>query len=316
MVSTDDWTGLSQLASGNHCSTCRLATALSTERLSPAYFSMIYVLVPAYNEAATVGLLLWKVRQVFTAFPREYQLLVVDDASTDGTDAVLAPYARALPLTLVTHRQRQGYARSLEELLRLATSRTDRPRRDLAVVLQADFSDPPDDIPEMVKRIESGADLVLADYRPAARAAARREAGPAAGAAAVAAPRASRRRERARRHAEGVAPDHAGAGPVGAGRPAAARRGTGGRRTSSCSAPSRDRRAAWTSCRSRARCSRAAARRGRGRCARFGSVWQALRSSPKAPEKLRSPGRPALRARPRARPGESRGPAPAPVPSA
>ena len=126
---------------------------------------MIYVLVPAYNEAATVGLLLWKVRQVFTAFPREYQLLAVDDASTDGTDAVLAPYARALPLTLVTHRTRQGYARSLEELLRLATSRTDRPRRDLAIVLQADFSDPPDDIPELVKRIESGADLVLADYR-------------------------------------------------------------------------------------------------------------------------------------------------------
>jgi glycosyltransferase involved in cell wall biosynthesis len=126
---------------------------------------MIYVLVPAYNEAATVGLLLWKVRQVFTAFPREYQLLVVDDGSTDGTDAVLAPYARALPLTLVTHRERKGYARSLEELLRLAASRTDRPRRDLAVVLQADFSDTPDDIPELVKRIESGADLALADYR-------------------------------------------------------------------------------------------------------------------------------------------------------
>jgi glycosyltransferase involved in cell wall biosynthesis len=126
---------------------------------------MIYVLVPAYNESATVGLLLWKVRQVFTAFPREYQLLVVNDGSTDGTEEVLGPYARALPLTLITHRERKGYAGSLEELLRLATSRTDRPRRDLAVLLQADFSDSPDDIPELVKRIESGADLALADYR-------------------------------------------------------------------------------------------------------------------------------------------------------
>ena len=126
---------------------------------------MIYVLVPAFNEAPTIGLLLWKVRQVFTAFEREYQLLVVDDASTDGTDEVLAPYTRALPLTLVTHHARQGYARSLEELLRLAVSRSDRPRRDAAVTIQADFSEDPDDIPELIRRLESGADLVVADAR-------------------------------------------------------------------------------------------------------------------------------------------------------
>ena len=126
---------------------------------------MIYVLVPVHNEAATVGLLLWKVRQVFTAFEREYQLLVVDDASTDGTDAVLGPYTRALPLTLVTHDARRGYACSLEELLRLAVSRSDRPRRDVAVTIQADFSESPDDLPDLIRRIESGADLVLADAR-------------------------------------------------------------------------------------------------------------------------------------------------------
>jgi hypothetical protein len=126
---------------------------------------VIYVLVPVHNEAATVGLLLWKVRQVFTAFEREYQLLVVDDASTDGTDEVLAPYTRALPLTLVTHGERRGYARSLEELLRLAVGRSDRPRRDVAVTIQADFSESPDDLPDLIRRIESGADLVLADAR-------------------------------------------------------------------------------------------------------------------------------------------------------
>src|SRR5207302_1493368 len=35
---------------------------------------MIYVCVPVHNEARTAGLVLWKVRQVFTAFPREYEL--------------------------------------------------------------------------------------------------------------------------------------------------------------------------------------------------------------------------------------------------
>src|SRR5206468_407993 len=72
--------------------------------------AMIYVCVPVHNEARTVGLVLWKVRQVFTAFAREYQIVACDDGSTDGTGEVLASYARVLPLTVVTHRERQGYA--------------------------------------------------------------------------------------------------------------------------------------------------------------------------------------------------------------
>ena len=126
---------------------------------------MIYVLVPAYNEAPTVGLLLWKVRQLFTSFNREYQLIVVNDGSTDATDEILAPYTRALPLTLLSHRTRQGYARSLEVLLREAVKRTDRPKRDLAVTLQADFSESPDEILELIKKLEGGADIVVADRR-------------------------------------------------------------------------------------------------------------------------------------------------------
>lgn len=124
---------------------------------------MIYVCVPVHNEASTVGLVLWKVRQVFTAFEREYQIVACDDASTDGTADVLASYARVLPLTVVTHRQRLGYARSLEELLRLALQRTDRPKRDCAITLHADFVHPPETMEEMVKRLESGADLVVAE---------------------------------------------------------------------------------------------------------------------------------------------------------
>jgi hypothetical protein len=127
---------------------------------------MIYVCVPVHNEASTVGLVLWKVRQVFTAFEREYQIIACDDASTDGTPDVLTSYARVLPLTVVKHRTRQGYARSLEELLRLALNRTDRPKRDCAITLHADFVHAPETMEEMVKRLESGADLVVAEqYR-------------------------------------------------------------------------------------------------------------------------------------------------------
>ncbi len=124
---------------------------------------MIYVFVPVHNEARTAGLVLWKVRQVFTAFPRECQLLVLDDASTDDTHEVLASYAKVLPMTIVTHRERRGYARSLEELLRLALQRTDRPKRDCAITLHADFVHSPESMEDMVKHLESGADLVVAE---------------------------------------------------------------------------------------------------------------------------------------------------------
>jgi hypothetical protein len=124
---------------------------------------MIYVCVPVHNEARTAGLVLWKVRQVFTAFAREYHILACDDASTDGTGEILASYGRVLPMTIVPHAGRRGYARSLEELLRLALQRTDRPKRDCAITLHADFVHAPEAMEEMVKRLESGADLVVGE---------------------------------------------------------------------------------------------------------------------------------------------------------
>ena len=121
---------------------------------------MIYICIPSHNEERTVGILLWKIRQVLTAFPRDYQLLVLDDASTDRTTEVLAPYARILPLTVLRHAQRRGYAASLDELLREAVKRSEYPRRDVILTLQADFTEDPDEIPTLLKRIESGADIV------------------------------------------------------------------------------------------------------------------------------------------------------------
>jgi len=126
---------------------------------------MIYVCIPSHDEAPTVGLLLWKIRQVFAAFPREYQLLVLDDASSDTTAEVLEPYARVLPLTVLRRTERQGYAASVEELLRKAVDLTDRPKRDAAILMHADFAHNPQTVPDLLRRIESGADLVIAEGR-------------------------------------------------------------------------------------------------------------------------------------------------------
>ena len=122
---------------------------------------MIYICIPTHNEQQTVGVVLWKLRQVLTDFPRDYQLLVADDASTDKTAEVLEPYTRVLPLTVIRSERQQGTAASLEMLLREAVRRSEYPKRDVIVTLQADFSEEPDDMVPLVKRLEAGADVAI-----------------------------------------------------------------------------------------------------------------------------------------------------------
>ena len=125
---------------------------------------MLYLCIPAYDEAPTIGLLLWRIRKVFEGYSREYEILVLDDASTDGTAEVLEPYREVLPLTVLRHEQRRGYAAAIETLLRTVVQRTRYPRRDAVILMQADFTDQPEHLPELIKRHEGGADLVVAEY--------------------------------------------------------------------------------------------------------------------------------------------------------
>jgi hypothetical protein len=121
---------------------------------------VIYICIPALNEARTIGVLLWKIRQVMDEFPRDYHVLVLDDGSTDDTREVLEPYLRVLPVTVLRNERTQGYAAGLERLIREAANRSTHPKRDVVVTLQADFTESPDDIPLLLKKLEGGADVV------------------------------------------------------------------------------------------------------------------------------------------------------------
>mgnify|MGYP006093102037 CR=1 FL=1 len=121
---------------------------------------VIYICIPAHNEASTVGVLLWKVRRVLGEFDRDYRLVVHDDASTDDTRAVLERYRRAVPLTVLRSDEKIGYSASVEKLLRHVVTQTSYPKRDSAVVLQGDFTEDPEDIVGLVRVLEGGADIV------------------------------------------------------------------------------------------------------------------------------------------------------------
>ena len=146
---------------------------------------MLYVCIPAHNEAPTLGVLLWRIRRMFQEYSREYELLVYDDGSTDATRETLEPYAEVLPLTVLGGPERVGYARAVDALCRAAARATRYPRRDAVVLMQGDFTDQPEHIPELVKRFEGGADIVVAE-----------RATPAEPSAASQAPQAERRLRR------------------------------------------------------------------------------------------------------------------------
>ena len=121
---------------------------------------MLYICIPTYNEAPTVGLLLWRIRRVFQDYSREYEIVVYDDASTDSTAATLEPYKKVIPLTVIGGTQRRGYGHAIGALCREVAARTRYPRRDAMIVMQADFTDQPEQILELHKRFEGGADIV------------------------------------------------------------------------------------------------------------------------------------------------------------
>jgi glycosyltransferase involved in cell wall biosynthesis len=129
---------------------------------------VLYICIPAHDEAPTIGVLLWRIRKVFQDYSREYEIVVYDDASTDATAETLAPYADVLPLTVLTGTTRKGYAGAIDALARHVARKTRYPRRDAMIVMQGDFTDQPEHLPELVKRFEGGADVVVAEREPTA----------------------------------------------------------------------------------------------------------------------------------------------------
>jgi glycosyltransferase involved in cell wall biosynthesis len=124
---------------------------------------MLHICIPTYNEGPTVGVLLWRIRRVFQEYSREYEVIVYDDASTDDTAAALEPYCKVLPLTVLRGKTREGFGHALNALCADVARRTKYPRRDAMVVMQGDFTDQPEALPELIKRFEGGADIVATE---------------------------------------------------------------------------------------------------------------------------------------------------------
>ena len=88
-----------------------------------------------------------------------FEIVVVDDGSTDATPAILDELAEADPRIRVLHLSRPfGHQMAL-------TAGLDHARGDAVVMIDADLQDPPELIPELLERWREGADIVVAKRR-------------------------------------------------------------------------------------------------------------------------------------------------------
>jgi glycosyltransferase involved in cell wall biosynthesis len=113
------------------------------------------VLVPAKDEAENLPLFMEQAAAAFAGSPHRYEVVVIDDGSTDRTWLVLQELAKEFPfLKLARHRARRGIADSLRTGYLAA-------RGDVLVFYPADLQFKPEDIPRLVAPILAGsADMV------------------------------------------------------------------------------------------------------------------------------------------------------------
>lgn len=120
------------------------------------------VVFPAFNEAENAGPLTGEIQAALGALNAPYEIIAVDDASTDATpDALKAAQAAGAPLRILRHAERSGQSAALFSGISAA-------RAPVIVTLDGDGQNNPADIPALYKHWLDAPDresLMIAGWR-------------------------------------------------------------------------------------------------------------------------------------------------------
>mgnify|MGYP001583285670 FL=1 len=116
---------------------------------------VLTVIVPAFNEAARLEACVAGLTRYLRTNRASWELLVVDDGSTDGTTALLDRLARTTSGLVAIHRPRNGgKGAAIRDGLRRARGRA-------VIFTDVDLSTPPSQIPVALRHLAAGHDLVI-----------------------------------------------------------------------------------------------------------------------------------------------------------
>jgi glycosyltransferase involved in cell wall biosynthesis len=121
---------------------------------APRELRLLSVVVPVFNEAATLPELYQRVVSALADIPFEF--ILVDDGSTDASPEMIRGLTASDPRVKAIFLARNfGHQMAI-------TAGLDRARGDAAVMMDGDLQDPPEVMVEMIDRWRSGSDVVYA----------------------------------------------------------------------------------------------------------------------------------------------------------
>ncbi|MBA3723664.1 MAG: glycosyltransferase [Candidatus Levybacteria bacterium] len=116
----------------------------------------ISIIVPVWNEEKNIRPLVEQINYALIGSVQKYEIVFVDDRSTDRTVAIIKELSKTYPIKLHTKKGKQGKAYSLLEGFGYA-------KYELLCMIDADLQYQPKYIPEMIAKINGGADIVIAN---------------------------------------------------------------------------------------------------------------------------------------------------------
>ncbi len=128
----------------------------------------VRVVLPAFNEQDALENLIERIVQSLSETPWDFDILVVDDGSSDRTVSVARRMQEFYPVRLVCHEVNQGLGAAITTCLTRGIDGLDD--EDIVVAMDADNTHPPQLISRMVPMIREGYDIVIASrFQPGGR---------------------------------------------------------------------------------------------------------------------------------------------------
>lgn len=116
---------------------------------------MISVVIPLFNEEESLEPLFVKIEEVMSRIEADFEVMFVDDGSTDGSPAALNRLALIHPQIRVIQ-----FTRNHGKAAALAAGFAET-RGDIMVTMDADLEDDPADIPHLLRTLDGGYDMVV-----------------------------------------------------------------------------------------------------------------------------------------------------------